>query len=62
MTLVNIGNNVYVSSHVANNDGSTLCINGGGTMNALSGALDRVRLFIDGTQQFDAGTINILYE
>jgi hypothetical protein len=29
---------------------------------ALSGALDRVRLFIDGTQQFDAGTINILYE
>ena len=29
---------------------------------ALSGALDRLRLYVDGTQQFDAGTINILYE
>lgn len=29
---------------------------------ALSGALDRLRLYIDGTQQFDAGSINILYE
>lgn len=29
---------------------------------ALSGALDRLRLFIDGTQQFDAGTINIMWE
>jgi hypothetical protein len=29
---------------------------------ALGGTLDRVRLFIDGTQQFDAGTINILFE
>lgn len=29
---------------------------------ALSGALDRIRLFADGTQQFDEGTVNILYE
>jgi len=28
----------------------------------LGGLLDRVRLYIDGTQFFDAGTINILYE
>jgi hypothetical protein len=36
-------------------------INGGGSI-SLSGTLDRLRLFIDGTQQFDAGTINILFE
>lgn len=28
----------------------------------LTGLLDRVRLYIDGTQFFDAGSINILYE
>lgn len=28
----------------------------------LGGLLDRVRLYIDGTQFFDAGTVNILYE
>ena len=28
----------------------------------LSATLDRLRLYIDGTQTFDAGTINILYE
>jgi len=29
---------------------------------ALGAALTAVRLFVDGTQQFDAGTINIIYE
>lgn len=29
---------------------------------ALSGTLDRVRLYINGTQTFDAGSVNILYE
>jgi len=28
----------------------------------LGGLLDRVRLYIDGTQFFDAGSVNILYE
>jgi hypothetical protein len=29
---------------------------------ALSATLDRLRLYIDGTQTFDAGSVNILYE
>ena len=29
---------------------------------ALVGAIDRLRLYIDGTQTFDAGSVNILYE
>ena len=34
----------------------------GGYAKSLSATLDRLRLYIDGTQTFDAGTINILYE
>jgi len=35
---------------------------GGGT-SALGGTLDRVRITtVNGTDQFDAGTVNILYE
>ena len=33
-----------------------------GGVKPLSATLDRLRLYIDGTQTFDAGTINILYE
>jgi hypothetical protein len=36
---------------------------GGGTSPALSGTLDRIRLTtINGTEAFDAGSINIMYE
>lgn len=53
--------NTWVASgflgHTGTNTGGAV----GGYV-ALSGTLDRVRLYIDGTQQFDAGTINILYE
>lgn len=63
MTLVNQGNNIWVSSHTfgifaaANLSGS-----GGGGI-GLSGALDRVRITsVSGTDTFDDGIINILYE
>lgn len=43
----------------AGNTGAVYVITGS---KSLSATLDRVRLFIDGTQLFDGGTINILYE
>lgn len=42
--------------------GATLYSVHGGGIKSLSDTLTSVRLYIDGTQQFDAGTINILYE
>jgi hypothetical protein len=60
MTLTALSSTVWVASHSLNM-GSQITT-GGGTSGTLSGALDRIRLFIDGTQFFDAGTINILYE
>lgn len=47
----------FVSSPSASNSGNTAA-----GSKTLSDTLDRLRLYIDGTQQFDAGTINILYE
>jgi hypothetical protein len=58
-----VGNNVWVSTSIiaAVVAGSPSAAFQGGLV-TLSGTLDRIRLYIDGTQQFDAGTINILYE
>lgn len=59
--LLNINGNTWVAFGGASISGA----NSGYTLTgsiALSGVLDRVRLFIDGTQQFDAGTFNIMWE
>jgi hypothetical protein len=62
MVLTNISGNVWVSSHAANL-GTANSSFGGGYSSALSGTLDRVRITtVNGTDTFDAGTINILYE
>ncbi len=62
LTIANITSNTWVSSHSINNDGGSVGIFGGGTL-ALGGTLDRVRITtVNGTDTFDAGTINILYE
>jgi hypothetical protein len=59
-----VGSNTWVGS--GNNGGDfilqlTYC--NGGNSPALSGALDRVRITtVNGTDTFDAGSINILYE
>jgi hypothetical protein len=60
-TLTSFGSNIWVSSHsTARSDGAATM--GGGSV-TLSGALDRVRLTtVNGTDTFDAGSINILYE
>jgi len=53
--------NTWVESHVMGGSSSSSCI-GGGSL-ALSGALDRIRITTaNGTDTFDAGSINILYE
>lgn len=62
MVLTALGSNTWVSSHSVGrtNDGVAAC--GGGNI-GLSGALDRIRITTaNGTDTFDAGSINILYE
>ena len=59
----NISANLWVSnhSHGCTNAAAASC--GGGISPSLSGALDRVRITtVNGTDTFDAGSINILYE
>ena len=54
--------NVWVSSHAIGASGNTVASYGGGSV-TLSGVLDRVRITtVNGTDTFDAGSINILYE
>jgi len=65
ITLVNITGNSWVCNHTLGNLPTNIAsIAGGGYMTAaLSGALDRVRITTsNGTDTFDAGSINIFYE
>ena len=62
MVITNITGNTWVESHNFGDSGSTRMCTGGGNQ-ALSGTLDRVRITtVNGTDTFDAGSINILYE
>ena len=64
MVLTLIGSNTWVATSVAAYTNTTsVCWVGGGNSPALGGALDRVRITtFAGTETFDAGSINILYE
>jgi hypothetical protein len=60
LTLCALGSNVWVGTGITAIPGETGT--GGGAV-ALSGTLDRVRITtVNGTDTFDAGSINILYE
>jgi len=61
VTIASFGSNTWVSSHsAARSDGAAFM--GGGHV-TLSGTLDRLRFTtVNGTDTFDAGSINILYE
>jgi hypothetical protein len=62
MSIVAAGSNIYVISFTGGLTDTTAAIYGGGSV-TLSGTLDRIRITAtNGTDQFDAGTINILYE
>jgi hypothetical protein len=61
MVLTNITGNTWVQSHTMKVSTAVNCFGGGDI--TLSGTLDRVRLTTaNGTDTFDAGSINILYE
>jgi hypothetical protein len=61
MILTLISSNLWISSHVAKQ--TTLASAFGGGDKTLSGTLDRVRITtVNGTDTFDAGSINIFYE
>jgi hypothetical protein len=57
----NINGNTWVETSTASSPSNTTAIGAGSK--TLSGVLDRVRITtVNGTDTFDAGTINILYE
>ena len=57
-----LGSNIYVASGIFSQTGGADSIIVGGDI-TLSGALDRVRITTtNGTDTFDAGSINIMYE
>jgi hypothetical protein len=65
MTITNISANNWISSHsggFTNNQSQQFSISGGGSV-SLAGVLDRIRVTtVNGTDTFDAGSINIMYE
>lgn len=62
ITILNFGSNVWVASSVVAQTDGTRGTTGGGSV-TLGGTLDRVRITtVNGTDTFDAGTVNILYE
>jgi hypothetical protein len=61
MTIVAMGSNLWVASHSGFLN-SNIGVMGGGSV-TLGGTLDRIRLTTtNGTDTFDAGSVNILYE
>ena len=61
MTIAYMGSNVWVANHTANYSTTTVVLGGGNC--ALGGTLDRVRITtVNGTETFDAGTLNVLYQ
>jgi hypothetical protein len=62
LSIVSMGANIYASSHTMGVSNMAQAILGGGSV-TLSGALDRIRLTTtNGTDTFDAGSVNIMYE
>ena len=57
-----LGSNIYVASGIFSQTGGADSIIVGGDI-TLSGAVDRIRITtVGGTDTFDAGTVNIMYE
>jgi hypothetical protein len=63
MTISNMGSNIWVCSGSWSDVTNGNITYFGGGSSALSGTLDRIRITtVNGTDTFDAGSINILYE
>ena len=62
ITLLDASTNRWVEQAITGDSSQAYCFFSGGNV-ALSGTLDRVRITtVNGTDTFDAGSINILYE
>jgi len=62
LTLTYLGSNIWIASGIYGTSDSPRTITTGGNI-SLGGTLDRVRITtVNGTDAFDAGSINILYE
>lgn len=62
INIINVSGNNWLGTAVTGNAAGTRTTTGTGTV-TLSGTLDRVRITtVNGTDTFDAGSINILYE
>ena len=60
MTLQHMGGNIWVSAHSGKYNTPT-CMFGGGDVD-LGGVLDAIRITNDGSNTYDAGSINIAWE
>ena len=61
-SIINTSTNLYIASMVGSFTDVGSGISGGGYV-TISGTLDRIRITtVNGTDTFDAGTINIMYE
>ena len=61
-TITAVGGNAYVQSGVLASNGTQTASTSGGIV-ALSGVMDRIRITTtNGTDTFDAGSVNVLYE
>ena len=61
MIITNISGNIWVASGYASSDVTETLISGG--VKTLSGVLDRIRITtVNGTDTFDLGSVNIMYE
>lgn len=62
MVIANVSGNIWVATHQISDIPNGVTVQGAGGV-TLSGTLDRVRITTaNGTDTFDAGSINILYE
>ena len=61
MTITTMGSNIWVMTSNTYLDTGTTVRNGSGAK-TLSGTLDRLRVSVGGSDAFDAGSVNIMYE
>jgi len=60
LTICHMGSNLFVGSHAVRYNSSTGVFGGGHVQ--LGGTLDRLRIRPNGSDSFDAGSVNVMYE
>ena len=63
LSLADVANNTWVSGAILNEGTTASLLNGSSGTISLSGSIDGVRIInIGGSETFDAGTINVMYQ